>query len=181
MSQASGVDLVLASSSRTRASVLANAGLSIAIDPAAVDEAAAKESLRADGAGTAAAATALAELKALKVSRRHPGSLVLGADQLLECDGAWFDKPTDLAAARRQLLALRGRRHRLYSAAVVLEDGVRLWHHVGEAAVTMRPFREPFLDAYIDRAGCDLCGSGRAYRLQGFVVEMLPGLARGPL
>jgi len=177
MSQASGVDLVLASSSRTRASLLEKAGLSVAIDPAAIDEASAKESLRADGAGPAAAATALAELKALKVSRRHFGSLVLGADQLLECDGAWFDKPTDLAAARRQLLALRGRRHRLYSAAVVVQDGVRLWHQVGEAALTMRNFSEPFLDAYIDRAGPDLCGSVGAYRLEGLGVQLFAGIA----
>ena len=177
MSEASAVDLVLASSSRTRASVLANAGLSIAIDPAAVDEASAKESLRADGAGPAAAATALAELKALKVSRRHPGSLVLGADQLLECDGAWFDKPPDLAAARRQLLALRGRRHRLYSAMVIVQDGTRLWHHVGEATLTMRNFGEPFLDGYIDRAGPDLCGSVGAYRLEGLGVQLFAAIA----
>jgi len=177
LSQVSAVDLVLASSSRTRASLLEDAGLSIAIDPAAVDEASAKESLRADGAGPAAAATALAELKALKVSRRHPGSLVLGADQLLECDGAWFDKPSDLAAARRQLLVLRGRRHRLYSAAVVVQDGARLWHHVGEAALTMRNFGEPFLDAYIDRAGSDLCGSVGAYRLEGLGVQLFAAIA----
>jgi septum formation protein len=169
--------LVLASASRTRAALLQNAGLAVTIDPAAVDEVAAKESLRAAGAGAAAAATSLAELKALKVSPRHPGRLVLGADQLLECDGAWFDKPVDLAAARRQLQALRGRRHRLYSAAAAVQDGVRLWHHVGEASLTMRSFGEPFLDGYIDRAGPDLLGSVGAYRLEGLGVQLFAAIA----
>jgi septum formation protein len=169
--------LVLASASRIRAVLLQNAGLTVTIDPAAVDEAAAKESLRAAGAGPAVAATSLAELKARRVSPRHPGRLVLGADQLLECDGAWFDKPVDLAAARCQLLALRGRRHRLYSAAVALQDGERLWHHVGEASLTMRSFGEPFLDDYIDRCGADLLGSVGAYRLEGLGVQLFAAIA----
>ena len=177
MSEASGASLVLASASPTRAMLLRNAGLAVTIDPAAVDEDAAKESLRAAGAGPAAAATSLAELKARKVSLRHPGALVLGADQLLDCDGTWFDKPEDLVAARRQLLALRGRRHVLYSAAVAVEDGLRLWHHVGDAGLTMRPFSDRFLDDYIDRAGSDLLGSVGAYRLEGLGVQLFAAIA----
>jgi septum formation protein len=171
-SPAAPVDLVLASASPTRALLLRHAGLTVVVDPAAVDEAAAKESLRAAGADAGAAAIALAELKAQKVSRRHAGGLVLGADQLLECDGDWFDKPADLAAARSQLQALRGRRHRLYSAAVAVRDGIRLWHHVGEASLTMRPFGDAFLDAYLKRAGADLLGSVGAYRLEGLGVQL---------
>ena len=173
---AAPVDLILASASPTRAVLLRQAGLAVAVDPAAVDEAAAKESLRAAGADAGAAAIALAELKAHKVSRRHAGGLVLGADQLLECDGKWFDKPVDLAAARRQLQALRGRRHRLYSAAVAVRDGVRLWHHVGEAGLTMRPFGDAFLDAYLERAGADLLGSVGAYRLEGLGVQLFAAI-----
>ena len=56
--------------------------------------------MQADGAPADAVAEALAELKALRVSQRHPGALVIGADQMLDCDGVWFDKPADLAAAR---------------------------------------------------------------------------------
>jgi septum formation protein len=177
VSEASGASLVLASASPTRAMLLRNAGLAVTIDPAAVDEDAAKESLRAAGAGPAAAATSLAELKARKVSLRHPGALVLGADQMLDCEGTWFDKPADLVAARRQLLALRGRRHVLHSAAVAVEDGVRLWHHVGEAGLTMRPFSERFLDDYIEAAGVDLLGSVGAYRLEGLGVQLFAAIA----
>src|SRR5215472_16864566 len=103
--------LVLASASKARRALLEAAGLEILTDPAVVDEAAVKESLAAEGAGPADIALALAELKALRVSPRHPGHVVLGADQILECDGQRFDKPEDLAAARAQLRALEGRRH----------------------------------------------------------------------
>ena len=91
--------------------------------PAAVDEAAVKAALLAEAAPPRDVADALAELKAQRVAARRPDRLVLGADQVLVCDGRIFDKPRDLAEARAQLLALRGRSHELLSAAVVYEAG----------------------------------------------------------
>jgi septum formation protein len=172
MATEAGFDLVLASGSATRAALLRAAGLAVLVDPAAVDEDEAKGALRGSGAGPSAAAEALAELKAQRVSRRRPGTLVLGCDQLLECEGAWFDKPADRAAARRQLLALRGRTHRLHSAAVAVRDGGRVWQHVATAALTMRPFGEAFLDSYLERAGDAVLGSVGAYQLEGLGAQL---------
>ena len=159
--------LVLASASKARRALLEAAGLEILTDPAALDEAAVKASLASEGAGSADIALALAELKALRVSPRHPGLIVLGADQILECEGERFDKPEDLAAARAQLRALEGRRHRLISALVALRDGQRLWHHCGEALLTMRSFSEAFLESYLAAAGPAVLGSVGAYQLEG--------------
>ncbi|MFO1060215.1 MAG: Maf family protein [Dongiaceae bacterium] len=172
MAGEAGSDLVLASGSATRAAMLRAAGLDILVDPAAVDEDEAKAALKGSGADAPAAAEALAELKAQRVSRRRPGALVLGCDQLLECDGAWFDKPGDRAAAARQLLALRGRAHRLHSAAVAVRDGSRIWHHVGTARLTMRPFGESFLESYLERAGDAVLGSVGAYQLEGLGAQL---------
>jgi septum formation protein len=83
--------VVLASASPARAALLRAAGIPILVDAAAVDEAEVKVSLRAAGADAAAVAEALAELKAQRVARRHAGSLVIGADQVLECEGVLFD------------------------------------------------------------------------------------------
>jgi len=81
-------------------------------------------------------ATALAEAKASRVARRHPGSLVIGADQLLVCEGVWFDKPADLAAARRAASRLARKRHELVSALCVVRDGETLWHFVDRSSLT---------------------------------------------
>ena len=159
--------LVLASASKARRALLEAAGLEILTDPAAVDEAAVKASLASEGAGPADIALALAELKALRVSPRHPGLIVLGADQILECEGQRFDKPEDLAGARAQLRALEGRRHRLISALVALRDGQRLWHHCGEALLTMRRFGETFLESYLAATGPTVLDSVGAYQLEG--------------
>ncbi|MEI9988165.1 MAG: Maf family protein [Aliidongia sp.] len=81
-------------------------------EAAAVDEGALKAAFRAEGAPAEACAEALAELKATRISGRNPAALVIGADQMLDCNGVWFDKPPDLDHARAHLQALRGKTHR---------------------------------------------------------------------
>lgn len=164
--------IVLASASPTRRDMLAGCGVPVEVDPAGVDEEAVRDSLARDGAGAADVAMALAELKAKQVSRRRPGALVVGADQTLECAGRRFDKPADLNALRDQLLALRGKRHRLHAAACAMRDGALLWHAVEHADLTMRNFSEAFLDDYVATAGKDALGSVGGYRLEGAGVQL---------
>jgi septum formation protein len=164
--------VILASASRARASMLQAAGVPIEVVPARVDESEMKIALKGQGAGPADVAIALAELKALQVSRRHPGRLVLGADQMLDCDGAWFDKPESREAARDQLKCLRARKHRLTSAAVLARDGARIWHHAAAAHLTMREFTDAFLDLYLKEAGEAVLSSVGAYQLEGLGAQM---------
>lgn len=164
--------VVLASGSRTRAEMLERAGVRVTLAPAAVDEEEIKLAARAEGAPVEDVAEALAELKAQRVTRKHPGALVIGADQMLECEGRWFDKPADRAAARAQLQELRGRTHRLVSCAVVIRDGERLWHHVDRARLTMRPFSDAFLDSYLGASGDDVLQSVGAYHLEGLGAQL---------
>ena len=142
--------IVLASTSASRADLLRAAGVSFEAVAPHVDEDAAKAALLAEAASPRDIADALAELKAVKVSRVRRG-LVLGADQTLDLDGALFDKAVDLDDARAKLLNLRGRTHRLHAASVLARDGVPSWREVRTARLTMRAFSDAFLDAYLQR------------------------------
>ena len=164
--------LVLASGSAARAALLAGAGLRFVRDSANIDEAEVKRSLRTAQATAESVAGTLAELKALHVSRRHPGALVIGADQMLDRDGEWFDKPADMDAARAHLLALRGRTHHLVTAAVVLRDGHKLWGHAERAAMTMRPLSDAFVEAYLAALGPAALDSVGAYQLEGVGAQL---------
>lgn len=164
--------LVLASGSRTRAAMLEQAGVPAILDRPLVDEDEVKAAGRAEGVPADAVAEALAELKAQRITRRHPGALVVGADQMLDCEGRWFDKPADRAAARAQLLDLRGKTHQLVSCAVVVRDGERMWHKTDSARLTMRNFSEAFLDDYLDRVGDDVLHSVGAYQLEGLGAQL---------
>jgi septum formation protein len=159
--------LVLASASTARAAMLAAAGVDAEVMPARIDEAAIKQAMLAEGAGPRDLADKLAEMKALRISARHPGRLVLGADQVLVHDGRVFDKAQGLAEARAHLATLRGQTHRLLSAAVVALDGQPVWRHVGTARLTMRPFSDAFLDAYLESIGDLVLHSVGCYHLEG--------------
>ena len=170
MLQADAPRLVLASQSAARAALLTAAGLRFEARPARVDEAAVKEACRAEGLDASDAALTLAELKAGRV--RDPDALVIGGDQLLVCEGAWFDKPADLDGARDHLRALRGRKHTLVTAVVCQRGGQEAWHHVAVPALTMRRFSDAVLDAYVDAEGEALLSCVGAYRVEGAGVHL---------
>ena len=164
--------LILASASEARADLLRNAGVDIDIAPARIDEDEVKAALRAERAPARDQADILAEMKALAISRTHPGAMVLGADQILDMAGRSFDKPTDRAEAREHLLALRGQRHDLLSAAVIARDGEPIWRHIGRARLQMRPFTEDFLDDYLDRMGDAVTKTVGGYMLEGIGAQL---------
>jgi septum formation protein len=172
MIQAAEPALLLASGSASRRALLEGAGIRFETMPAAVDEAAIKEACQAEAIPPGEAAIILAEAKAARVARRHPEALVIGGDQLLVCDGRWFDKPADMAAARAQLLALRGRAHELVSGTVAWRGGARVWQDVTLSRLVMRDFSEAFLDDYLALEGERLLASVGGYRLEGPGVQL---------
>jgi septum formation protein len=166
------MSVVLASASPVRAALLRNAGVEVVVDPARIDETAVKQSLLAEGAPARDVADTLAELKALRTGRRHPEALVLGADQVLVHRGDILDKPACMAEARAQLRRLRGERHELLSAAVVVSGGAPVWRHIGQARLTMRAFGDAFLDDYLSRVGEAALTSVGAYHLEGLGAQL---------
>jgi len=143
--------IVLASASEIRATMLKNAGLIFDVRPGRVDEDAIRQSLESEGASARDLADTLAEMKARKISEREMEALVIGADQILECEERVFAKPETQDDAREQLQFLRGRTHRLLSAAVVCEGGKPIWRHVGTVRLTMHDITDATIADYVSR------------------------------
>lgn len=175
MTFSSPTGVVLASTSPSRRALLAGAGVTFDAVGPGVDEDAVKVGLLAEGASPKAVAETLAEMKAVKVSRKVPG-LVIGADQTLELDGALMDKAPDMAAAREHLIAMRGKRHSLHAAVVIARDGQPIWREIKSAHLTVRDFSDDFLDAYLAREGEDLLWSVGCYKLEGEGVQLFSAI-----
>ncbi len=169
---ASVAELVLASSSPARRSLLANAGIAFAVEPAALDERAIETPLIARGATPAEIAMALAEAKAVEVSRRLPEALVIGADQTLDCDGHRGTKSATVAEARAQLQRLAGRSHQLHSAVAVAQGGAVRWRHLDSATLTMRRLSAAAIDAYLQGVGEGVLASVGVYQLEGEGIRL---------
>lgn len=168
--------LILASGSEIRATLLRNAGIAFSVQKPRVDEETMRLGLQAEGANPRDIADALAEMKALRVSDKNPGALVLGCDQVLDRGGDVLAKPETPEDAREQLVSLRGKTHRLLSAAVLYKDGQPLWRHVGVARLTMRDFSDAYLDDYIERNWDSIRWSVGGYKLEEEGVRLFSGI-----
>jgi septum formation protein len=165
--------LILASTSATRMAMLEAAGVPFEARPPQVDEASLKADLCQQGIAARDLADALAEAKALALSRHEPDALVLGCDQVaVAADGALLDKPGSRDGLRDQLGQLRGSTHRQLSAAVVAEGGRAVWRHVDEAQLTMRDFSEAFLDGYLAVEGAAAAGCVGGYRIEAMGAQL---------
>jgi len=143
--------LILASSSAIRQTLLNNARVPFDVHPGRIDEAAIRAALAEDGASPRDVADTLAELKAKKISNKHPDALVIGCDQVLDFDGCIIGKPASPDALVSQLRQMRGKRHMLLSAVVVYEADKPVWRHVGQVRLTMHMLSDSFIDGYVDR------------------------------
>ena len=161
--------LVLASQSKVRRALLEAAGIPVEARPAHLDERAIEQSV---AGGPGEVALTLAREKARTVAAMSERGVVVGCDQTLALGEKRFSKPADRAAARAQLLDMRGKPHELHSAVAVCRNGSVTYGHVAIARLTMRAFSDAFLDRYLDAAGANLTASVGAYQLERTGVHL---------
>lgn len=168
--------IVLASGSPFRRKMLEDAGIVIEAVPADIDERAVEEAIRDSGITPGELAAILAEAKAVDVSQRLPGRLVIGADQTLSLGDEVLHKPQDMEDARRRLLALSGRVHQLNSAVVLARDGAVLWRQVSIARLTMRPLTPEFIGRHLSRVGEKALSSVGAYQIESEGIQLFEAI-----
>lgn len=164
--------LILASRSKSRRALLAGAGVSFDCLAADLDEMTLKIKGRTEGWPVSKTALRLAEAKADMISKVHPEAYVIGADQMLECEGRLFDKPETLAQARDHLRFLRGRTHQLVSAVCVVKNANLEWSQVLTADLTLRDFSDAFLEAYLEKTSDHITETVGGYRLESLGVQL---------
>jgi septum formation protein len=162
--------LILASQSRARQMLLANAGISFEAVPADIDERSVQKNSGLSAPGEIA--SLLAREKALFVSSKNPGRYVVGADQTLALGNRLFSKPAGRAQAAEQLHLLAGHTHELHSAVAVARDAEIMFSDVVVAGMTMRRLDEIGIEAYLDQAGQAVTTSVGAYQLEGLGVHL---------
>lgn len=164
-------NLILASGSKIRATLLRNAGLSFSIQKSNVDEDSLKDSMRAQGMSPKAQAEYLAEMKSEKVSMTTSG-LILGADQMLSLDNEGFDKPKNTEEAFERLKYFSGKTHYLECAAVISQNGEAIWRHTSRPKLTMRELSDSYIRHYLAQIGDAAFESVGAYQLEGRGIQL---------
>ena len=168
-------EIILASGSKIRATILQNAGVKFRVQTSRVDEDAFKESMRAEGLSPMDQADYLAQMKSEKVSSQAKG-LVLGADQMLSLNGGGFDKPKTREEAFERLKEFSGKTHHLECAAVISENGEAVWRYIARPKLTMRKLSDEYINTYLDQIGDAAFESVGAYQLEGLGVQLFSAI-----
>jgi septum formation protein len=161
--------LVLASASPRRLALLRQIGIEPDdVVPADVDEAPLRGEMPRVLAGRLACA------KASAVAGAAPEAFVIGADTVVACGRRVLPKAIDTELARRCLLQLSGRRHRVYGGICVVGAGGRIVSRVVTTMVLFKRLEQQEVEAYL--TGGEWRGKAGGYAIQGcaalFVREL---------
>lgn len=166
--------IVLASQSASRKAMLTAAGVAFTVLPADVDERGIEASL--GEANPDQVALALAEAKALAVSHRQSGALVLGSDSLVDVEGRRFDKPRSREDAASHLRFFSGKVMRLHSAAALARDGAIVWSDGAAASLHVHDLSEAFIAAYLDAEWPAVAGCVGVFRIEARGVQLFSSI-----
>lgn len=161
--------LVLGSTSRYRRELLERLRLPFSVDAPQVDE------TPRPGEAPAALAQRLALEKAQDVATRHPGAVVIGADQVAELDGQAIGKPGTHARAVAQLQAMRGRQVMFHTAVVVLRPATGFAQGLlAPVAVQFRDLQDHEIEHYLRlERPYDCAGSAKCETLGIALLERI--------
>ncbi len=164
--------IILASKSVARQNMLQAVGLQFDSIPADLDEDALTENAIAQHQSPREIALMLAQEKALAISKQNPDVLVIGSDQILECDGEMLYKAENEDEAKDKLKFLSGKTHYLISAVTAVKGSEILWMHADSAALTMKTLSDDYLENYCARAGEALIRSVGAYEIESLGARL---------
>lgn len=159
--------IILASKSRVRKFILDNNDILNQAEASNVDEEIIKKSLLNEGETPEIISKELAELKANKISAKHSGNLVLGADSVIDLNGELISKPRSREEALQILKKLNGKTHFLISSVCISKAGSMVWNFTDKATLTMKEMTINELKLYLSKISDENLYSYNVYQIEG--------------
>ena len=159
--------IILASKSGVRKKILEENRIKCIVRPSNVDEDSVKNSLLKENATPEIISKNLAELKANKISQKSDGSLVLGADSVIDFNGKIISKPTSRKEALEILRDLNGQTHHIISSVCISKNGSMVWNYTDKASLTMKQMNEDELIGYLAKISDEALYAYNVYQIEG--------------
>ena len=99
-------------------------------------------------------------------------AMVIAADQMLEFEGRWLDKPLNQAEGAARLREFSGKEHRLITAVVLQQDGNVLLCRTDFAVLRARDRSDGFIAGYVSTMGDEICRSVGGSQLEGLGAQL---------
>ena len=160
-------EIILASKSLVRKKILEENGIKCIVEPSNIDEDLVKESLLKENASPKLISKSLAELKANKISQKKNGSLVLGADSIINLNEKIVSKPLNRDEALIILQKLNGKKHELISSVCISKNGSMIWSCTDKAGLTMKQMSNDELKLYLSKIKDEALYAYNIYQIEG--------------
>ena len=160
-------NIILASKSKVRKDILKKNRIPCEVEPSNVDEEMVKNSLLKEKASPEIISKNLAELKANRVSSKHPEKIVIGADSVINLDGELISKPQDRKEALSILKKLNGKQHHLISSVCISKNGSMIWNYTDKAKLKMKEFTDKELEEYLAKIPDSALYAYNVYQIEG--------------
>ena len=168
--------IILASKSGVRKKILNENKIECDVVHSNVDEDQAKDSFNDLGASPLIISKNLAELKSVKVSNKHPGRLVLGADSVVSLNNNLINKPKTRAEALDILKKLNGSLHFLISSVCISKNGSMIWNYTDTSELKMKKLSYQDLERYLDGVKPETLLSYGVYQIEAGGLELFESI-----
>ena len=158
--------IILASKSGVRKAILDKYNINNEVQPSYVDEDQAKESLLNEGADPLLISKNLAELKSIKVSKKNPDELVLGADSVISLDKELINKPKTRDEAYMILKKLNNSLHNLISSVCISKNGSMIWNHTDISELKMKKLTDNEIKSYLNKIKSETLYAYGVYQIE---------------
>ncbi|MGD9637606.1 MAG: nucleoside triphosphate pyrophosphatase [Alphaproteobacteria bacterium] len=163
--------IILASKSKARVNILTNSGIKFEAIGSNVDETKIKQKCLIEKLDSKVTSLKLAQAKALEISKKYDNHLVIGADQILECDNILFSKAENINEAKEVLKFLRNKTHYLVNGVTIAINNEIVWNYNSKIKMAMRNFSDNFLDNYVEN-NPEIINSVGCYFLEGEGIQL---------
>ena len=164
--------IILASKSGVRRQILKDNNIIFDVVHSNVDEDMAKESFLSEGADPLIISKNLAELKAVKVSKNFPDTLVLGADSVISLNDNLINKPNSRDEALKILLKLNGNIHYLISSVCFVKNGSMVWNFTDKSELKMKNLSLKDIESYLKKIDTKTLLSYGVYQIESNGLDL---------
>ncbi len=171
---------ILASSSKSRHSILKNAGISFKqVRPLCDEEKIKKKLFKAEFTPSKIAKILSYEkAKSISKTKKYYAKKVIGCDTIIYLNKKIFDKANSLLEAKRKLKVLSGRKHKIITGLTVCKDGKKIWQCSATTEVKIRNLKTKEIDSYLKTTGKQILNSVGCYQIEALgpnIIENISG------
>ena len=170
------MEIILASKSGVRKQILENNNIECKVVVSNVDEDQIKDSLIAEGANPEIISKNLAELKSIKVSKKHNDRIVLGADSVVSLNNKIINKPKTRKEGLEILKKLNGTSHNLISSVCFSRNGSMIWNYTDTSELKMKKLSDVDLENYLKKIKTDTLLAYGVYQVESDGLDLFENI-----